>query len=128
MSFISVLAGTVALGAAAPQAPYDVVLRGGMVVDGTGTPPFRADVALNGDLIAVVRRLDGIEPRVFSMSSSGFFSRRTRSAIFPASTEPCSRGCFRVRLKAPWISGGLERRAARGLHPPMLEAKGARNA
>lgn len=38
---------------------YDVVLRGGTVVDGSGAPRFRADVALQGDRIVRVAR-DGI--------------------------------------------------------------------
>ncbi len=48
---------TVALGACAPP-PYDVVLVGGTVVDGTGSDRFRADVAIRGDRIVVVSRSD----------------------------------------------------------------------
>jgi N-acyl-D-aspartate/D-glutamate deacylase len=33
---------------------YDVVIKNGMVVDGTGHPPYRADVAVQGDRIAAV--------------------------------------------------------------------------
>jgi len=40
---------------------YEVVLRGGTVVDGSGGPRFRADVALQGDRIVRVAR-DGIAP------------------------------------------------------------------
>jgi dihydroorotase/N-acyl-D-amino-acid deacylase len=42
----------VASPAAAQQ--YDVILRGARVVDGTGAPWFRADVAVKGDTIAAV--------------------------------------------------------------------------
>jgi N-acyl-D-amino-acid deacylase len=35
---------------------FDVLLRGGWVVDGTGAPPFRADLAVRGGRIAVVGR------------------------------------------------------------------------
>ena len=41
----------------APAAHYDVLLRGGRVLDGSGTPWFHADVALNGDRIAAVGKL-----------------------------------------------------------------------
>lgn len=37
---------------------FDVVLRGGWVVDGTGAPPVRADVAVDGDRVAALGRLD----------------------------------------------------------------------
>ncbi len=33
---------------------HDLVIRGGMVVDGTGAPPRRADVAVDGDKISAV--------------------------------------------------------------------------
>ena len=33
---------------------YDVVIKNGMVVDGTGRPPYRADVAVQGDRIAEI--------------------------------------------------------------------------
>ena len=35
-------------------APYDVILRGGSVLDGTGRPAFRADVGVRGTRIAKV--------------------------------------------------------------------------
>jgi N-acyl-D-amino-acid deacylase len=38
---------------------FDLLLRGGWVVDGTGTPPFRADLAVAGDRVAAVGRLAG---------------------------------------------------------------------
>jgi dihydroorotase/N-acyl-D-amino-acid deacylase len=38
--------------------PYDVLIRGVRVVDGTGAPWFRADVAVAGSRIAAVGRLD----------------------------------------------------------------------
>ena len=38
---------------------FDLLLRGGWVVDGTGGPPFRADLAITGDRVAAVGRLAG---------------------------------------------------------------------
>lgn len=40
---------------------FDVVISGGRVLDGTGAPPYRADVAIAGDRIAAVGRLDGAQ-------------------------------------------------------------------
>ena len=38
---------------ASPE-PYDLVIRGGRIVDGTGDPWFRADIAIRGDTIVRV--------------------------------------------------------------------------
>ena len=37
-----------------PDAPYDLLIRGGRIVDGTGSPWYRGDVAIRGDRIAAV--------------------------------------------------------------------------
>jgi N-acyl-D-amino-acid deacylase len=36
------------------EPPFDVLIRGGLVYDGTGAPPRRADVGLRGDRVAAV--------------------------------------------------------------------------
>ena len=41
---------------AAPAPRYDVVVRGGTIHDGSGTAPYRGDVAIRGDRIAFVGR------------------------------------------------------------------------
>src|SRR5262245_20859156 len=38
------------------QGPYDVVIRNGRVLDGTGAPWFRAHVAIKGDMIVRIAR------------------------------------------------------------------------
>lgn len=43
--------------------PYDVLIRNGRIVDGTGAAWFRADVALRGDTIAAIGKLDGATAR-----------------------------------------------------------------
>src|ERR1051325_2421334 len=45
------------------QAPYDEILRGGWIIDGSGNPRYRGDVALRGDRIAAVGFLDGATAR-----------------------------------------------------------------
>ncbi len=42
---------------------YDLILKNGWVIDGTGGPAFRGDVALLDTMIAEVGRLDGAEAR-----------------------------------------------------------------
>ncbi len=37
---------------------YDLVIRDGVVVDGSGLPRYRADVGIQGDIIAAVGRID----------------------------------------------------------------------
>lgn len=51
--------------AAAPVPPstYDVVLRNGMIYDGSGKPAARGDVAIRGDRIAAVGRLKNARGR-----------------------------------------------------------------
>ncbi|HEV2663595.1 MAG TPA: D-aminoacylase [Blastocatellia bacterium] len=45
------------------QQGYDLIIRGGRVVDGAGNGWYRADVALQGDTIAAIGRLDGATAR-----------------------------------------------------------------
>src|SRR4051794_32891036 len=36
---------------------FDIIIKGGMVYDGTGEPPRRADVGIKGDRIAAIGNL-----------------------------------------------------------------------
>ena len=48
---------------------YDVVIRGGKVVDGTGLPGFAADIAIRGDRIAKIGRIN--EPGAREIDADG---------------------------------------------------------
>ena len=49
--------GSLGWTASTGNSQFDLLLRGGWVVDGTGTPPFRADLAVAGGRVAAVGRL-----------------------------------------------------------------------
>src|SRR5687767_2359742 len=51
------VAWLLAIAAAAPE--FDLLVRGGRVVDGTGNPSYLADVAVKDGRIAAVGPLDG---------------------------------------------------------------------
>jgi N-acyl-D-amino-acid deacylase len=51
---LAVIAAALSLGAAKAPAAYDVVVRGGEVLDGSGGKPFTGDVAVKGDRIVYV--------------------------------------------------------------------------
>src|SRR2546423_1028567 len=44
-------------GRPADEAPYDLILRNGKIVDGSGNPWFQGDVAVRGDRIVAVGRV-----------------------------------------------------------------------
>jgi len=54
IALVGLLVASATLGA--QQAEFDVIIKGGTVIDGTGAPRFRADVALKGDRIAAISR------------------------------------------------------------------------
>ncbi|HIE37096.1 TPA: hypothetical protein EYP83_02910 [Candidatus Geothermarchaeota archaeon] len=38
---------------------YDLIIRGCIIVDGTGAPPFKSDIGIKGDTIVAVKDLSG---------------------------------------------------------------------
>ena len=63
------LSALAAMGADEPA--YDLVIRNGRVVDGTGNPWFRGDVAIRGDRIVAVGRLTEGAPAKRTIDASG---------------------------------------------------------
>src|SRR5579872_48267 len=80
------------LAGAQPQR-YDLVLRDGRIVDGTGSPWYRADVAIVGDtIVAIAPSIDGAAARTIDVHGQviapGFIDIHThaRRGIFEVPT------------------------------------------
>ena len=59
-----VVGGVVSSGATLEaQEPYDIVIKNGMIVDGTGNPFFLADVGITGEHIVEIGRIDATRGR-----------------------------------------------------------------
>jgi len=52
------------LGSCSSRVEYDVVIRGGTIYDGSGSPPFVGDLAIRGDTIAAIGSLGNARGRV----------------------------------------------------------------
>jgi N-acyl-D-amino-acid deacylase len=81
------------LATSAQTPPYDLLLKNGLVVDGTGSPWFRGDVAIKGDSIAAIAyRIDSPAARVVDVAGAviapGFIDIHThaRRGIFEVPT------------------------------------------
>ncbi len=101
---------------------HDLVIRGGTVVDGTGVPARTADVAIDGDTVVEVGRVDGTGAREVDadgrMVTPGFVDIHThldaQLAWDPMASSPCWHGVTSVVLGncgvtfAPVAPGGKE--------------------
>jgi N-acyl-D-amino-acid deacylase len=54
------------------QGPYDLLIRGGTILDGTGAPPFTGDVAIRGERIDAVGDLSGV-PALQVLDARGLY-------------------------------------------------------
>ncbi|MGC4111115.1 MAG: D-aminoacylase [Nocardioides sp.] len=68
---------------------YDLIVRGGQVLDGRGGEPRLTDVAVSGDRIAVVGDLPADEPAVTTLSADGL-------VVCPGFVNPLSHSYFSV--------------------------------
>src|SRR4051794_22775608 len=67
----------------AAAADYDLVIRGGQIIDGTGNPWFHGDVAIKGDRIAAVGHFSGTTRRTIDATglvvAPGFIDMHSHS-------------------------------------------------
>jgi N-acyl-D-amino-acid deacylase len=99
---LAVVLAVAALAAIQAPAAYDVVIRNGFVLDGTGNPWVRADVAIRGDVIAAVApNLPGRGRREIDarglIVAPGFIDLHTHA----------SRGIFRVPTAENYVRQGV---------------------
>src|SRR5260221_14515699 len=91
-----------ATAAYAAEAPYDLVLRNARIVDGTGNPWFRADLAVRGDTIArIAPSITAAAARVIDVQgmivAPGFIDLHTHA----------SRGIFQVPTADNYVRQGV---------------------
>jgi len=99
------IVATLTLTGARPSAqapPYDLLIRGGRIVDGTGSPWYRGNVAVAGDtIVAVGPMVDGPAARVIDASglvvAPGFIDIHTHAR----------RGLFRVPTADNYVRQGV---------------------
>ena len=117
---------------------YDLILRGGRVVDGTGSPWVRADVAVKGDTIALVApRIEAAAGKVVDVTglvvSPGFIDIHThaRRGIFTVPTaDNYTRQGVTTIYEGPDgssplpIKDFLDRVAARKISPTSARSSG----
>ena len=71
--------------------PYDYILAGGTVIDGSNTPGVKADVGVRGDRVAAVGDLSGAAARE-RVDVSGRWSRPASSTRTRTTTTTCCAG------------------------------------
>ena len=61
----------------------DLIIRNGMVIDGTGSPKFKADIGVKGDSVIAIGEVSGIAIREIDASGAvvtpGFIDLHTHS-------------------------------------------------
>ena len=103
MLAVAALASGVWAGLPAAQvAPYDLVLRNARIVDGTGSPWFRADVGIRGDTIArIAPSIDGPASRTIDVGQQvvapGFIDIHSHAA----------RGIFEIPTADNYVRQGV---------------------
>jgi N-acyl-D-aspartate/D-glutamate deacylase len=109
----------------------DIVIRGGMVVDGTGAPAYRGDVAIAGDrIVAIDRTIDEPGARQIDAAGSivtpGFVDIHThldaQLAWDPIATSSCWHGVTSVVLGNCGVTFAPCRPEDRGHLAAMMES------
>ena len=104
------------------MAQYDLIIRGGTIVDGTGAAAFTGDVAITGGLIAAVGRITGSAAEEIDASGKvvapGFVDIHThldKGHIWPRRANPDGTWLSALLAvgadrEAHWAASDVERR------------------
>jgi N-acyl-D-amino-acid deacylase len=120
-----------AAGRTGSRVTYDIVIRGGMVVDGTGAPAERADVAVSGDrIVAIEPGIDGRGRREIDADgrivTPGFVDIHThldaQLAWDPIATSSCWHGVTSVVMGNCGVTFAPCRPADRAYLAEMMES------
>ena len=109
---------------------FDLIIENGTVVDGTGAPPFRGDVAVTGDRIVAVGEVDGAARRSIDADgrivSPGFVDIHThldaQLAWDPIATSSCWHGVTSVVLGNCGVTFAPCKPEDRGYLAEMMES------
>ena len=93
MRTVPALLAALLAGVVFAEEPYDLLIRDGRIVDGTGNPWFEGDVAVRGDrIVAVGRSIDGEARRAIDASGLSFRDILVREGFeLPVEIEPSER-------------------------------------
>jgi len=109
---------------------FDLIIKNGTVVDGTGAPSFRGDVAVRGDRIVEVGKVDGTAHRTIDADgrivSPGFVDIHThldaQLAWDPIATSSCWHGVTSVVLGNCGVTFAPCKPEDRGYLAEMMES------
>src|SRR5215813_1100391 len=98
----ALLSGLIVGAQAQPGAPFDLLIRNGRIIDGTGSPWYRGDLAVRGDTIArIAPKIDAPAARVIDAAGKvvapGFIDLHTHAI----------RGIFQVPTADNYVRQGV---------------------
>ena len=64
------------------SAPYDLVIRNGHIIDGTGSPWYSADIGIRDGRIAAIGHLDAAHGHAHASTRAAWSSRRVSSTCW----------------------------------------------
>ena len=124
--FLAILLWAAFTEPAQEESSYDVLIRGGQIVDGTGNPWFHGDIGIRGGRIATIGRLDEATAVRIIEAEGSWWPRDSSTSIRTPTTRCSSMGLLRAKSGkgSRWMSwrihdGGASRRIDRAPRLPQ---------